>query len=322
MCAEMTKPHDANGGRASADLRGVLALRSRAPGYAVAQKCLEVQAAAEARDPALRTETRTQLAADARSWFVGAQGERYVGTLLERLGPPWLVLHAVPIGAGTKDVDHLVVGPPGVFAVNTKHHRGARVWVGDHVLRLNNANTPHLRAARSDAEDASRRLTKAAGYPVPVTSVLALVGERSVVDGRKGPRNDPIVVSSQLLLSWLTQLPTRLSDSELAYLRLVSEEPITWHIDRTAANTLRVMQRFERLEAEVNRPSPVPKPSATRSPARRPSRPARNGQRRRKAARASIVKLLIGFVLLISMPAWLPIVSAVFTGALTSALTP
>ncbi|RZS53448.1 nuclease-like protein [Microcella putealis] len=317
-----------------ANLHGVLALRSRAPGYAVAQKCLEVQAAAEAHDPALRTEHRTVLAPDARSWFIGAQGERHVGTILSKLGPEWLVLHAVPIGAGTKDVDHLVVGPPGVFAINTKHHRDARVWVGDHVLRLNNSNTQHLRAARSDARDASRRLTAAAGYPVSVTSVLALVGEQSIVDGRRGPRHDPIVVSSRGLLAWLTQLPRRLSDAELGHLRLVSEEPITWHIDRSAANTLRVMQRFDRLEAEVYKQGPVvlaPTSKARAMPSRRTPaggrRPA--GRSRRQSGRPAgvgLLKFLVGLAVLFTAPLWMPVVGAVVgtvvTGMLMNVLTP
>ena len=281
-----------------ANLHGVLALRSRAPGYAVAQKCLEIQAEAERREPALRTEDRTMLAPDARSWFIGAQGERHVGKILARLGSEWLVLHAV--------------------------------WVGDHVLRLNNSNTQHLRAARSDARDASRRLTAAAGYQVSVTSVLALVGEQSIVDGRRGPRHDPIVVSSNGLLAWLTHMQRRLSDAELAHLRLVSEEPITWHIDRSAANTLRVMQRFDRLEAEVYKRGPValaPTPQKRAMPSRRTPaggrRPA--GRSRRQSGRTAgvgLLKFLVGLAVLFTAPVWLPAAGAIVTTMLVDALTP
>lgn len=328
IVGEVTDPPRDNGKHSADDLRAVLALRSRAPGYAVAQKCLELQSAAEQQNPSLRTDLRTILAPEAKSWFVGAQGERAVGTLLAGLGPEWLVLHAVPIGAGTKDVDHLLVGPPGVFAINTKHHRDARVWVGDHVLRLNNSNTHHLRAARSDARDASRRLNAAAGYPVSVTSVLVIVGERSIVDARRGPRNDPVVVSSRGLLSWLTTLRPQLSDAERDHLRLITEEPITWHIDRSAANTLRVIQRFERLEAEVSRSGAVAPAasissrSATVRRAAPPQRPpVRTRRRSRGSKRAGVPKLLLGFGLLLTMPVWLPAVGTVVSGVLTSALT-
>jgi len=84
-----------------ADFAGIQALGSRAAGYAVAQKCLEVQAAAEERDPSLKTEKRVILHDDARSWFVGALGEMEVGRMLSALGAEWFVRHAVPIGAGT-----------------------------------------------------------------------------------------------------------------------------------------------------------------------------------------------------------------------------
>lgn len=324
------EPSDAREDRVT-DLHGVLALRSRAPGYAVAQKCLEVQAAAEENDPSLRTEDRTVLAPDARSWFIGAQGERHVGSILARLGPEWTALHAVPIGEGTKDIDHLLVGPAGVFAINTKHHHGARVWVGDHVLRLNNANTTYLRAARSDAQDASRRLTRAAGYPVEVNAVLALVGERSIVDGRTGPRRDPVVASSRYLLAWLTEQPRRLSPAETQHLQLVSEEPLTWHIDRSAANTLRVIPRFDRLEAEVYRgggtASAPPSSAAKRVPAGRNPAGARRsavrgGRRSGPPAGVGLLKFLIGLAVLVTTPVWVPTVTAAFTAMLVNALTP
>src|ERR1700712_3858316 len=121
---------------ARTDFAGIQALLSRGAGYAVAQKCLEVQAEAEAKDPSLRTEQRVVLHEDAWPWYQGALGEIEVGRMLSELGTDWFVRHAVPIGAGTKDVDHLVIGPGGVFAINTKHHEGASVWIGDHTIRV------------------------------------------------------------------------------------------------------------------------------------------------------------------------------------------
>lgn len=325
---------EATGASSHSDLRAILAMRSRSPGYAVAQKCLEVQAAAEAVDPSLRTPTSLTLAPDAWSWYVGAQGERHVGALLETLGPEWSVLHSVPIGAGTKDVDHLLVGPAGVFAINTKHHRGSRIWVGDYVLRVNNSNTPHLKAARSDAQDAARRLTKAAGYRVEVTSVIAIVGESSISDARRGSRLDPVVVSSRELVEWLRQRNRRISDAEVHHLRLVTEEPQTWHVDPAAANTLRVMQRFDRLEAEVGRPSqksnvrrssqvgPSGPTRGHRTASTRP--PGRSGARRSRGP--SIPRLLLLLLGVVTMPIWLPLfiqlLQAVMVGAITSVVQP
>lgn len=58
----------------------------------------------------------------AERWGRGAAGERKVGAILDGLGPDWHALHGVWLGRG--DIDHVLVGPGGVFTVETKSHRG------------------------------------------------------------------------------------------------------------------------------------------------------------------------------------------------------
>lgn len=253
------------------DFAGINALATRPAGYAVALKCLQVQADAEDLDSSLRSDKHVRLHPDAWSWYQGALGEIEVGRLLGALGPEWFVRHSVPIGADTKDVDHLVIGPGGVFAINTKHHAGASVWVGDHVLRVNNANTPHLKIARTDALDVGRRLAGHVGFPVPVTPVLAVLNARALKDGRS-PQNRSIVVKdARQLVAWLRSQPAQLSPTKIELLKLAAEEPTTWHVDPRAADTLRVMQRFERLVARAGlsdtHASGPPSRTATRRPA-------------------------------------------------------
>jgi hypothetical protein len=65
----------------------------------------------------------------AERWARGAAGERKVGATLEGLGPDWHVLHDIYLGRG--NIDHIVVGPGGVYTVETKSHRG-RIPV-DHI---------------------------------------------------------------------------------------------------------------------------------------------------------------------------------------------
>ena len=48
-------------------------------------------------------------------WYKGALGEMAVGRVLERLDPEWKILHAVPVGTGASDIDHVLIGPAGVF---------------------------------------------------------------------------------------------------------------------------------------------------------------------------------------------------------------
>jgi hypothetical protein len=252
-----------------ANLAGIQALSGRPAGYAVAAKCVEVQSAALAADPTLRTQHAERLHPDAWSWYQGAVGEIHVGALLDALGPGWFVRHSVPIGAGTKDVDHLVIGPAGVFAVNTKHHRNAKVWVGDHVLQVNGASTQHVKAARRDAGDVSERLASHLDFPVEVTPVLALVGIRSLKDGRRGDR-DIAVVRAEALVGWLRAQPERLSPGRFGLLRLVAEEPETWHVDPSAANSMRAMHRFERLRRAVEAGADSSTPAASAPAGRAP----------------------------------------------------
>jgi Nuclease-related domain len=110
---------------------------------------------------------------DERAWRVGAKGEEAVGVRLERLRERgWHVLHAVPVGARGSDIDHVLIGPGGVFTVNTKRHPGKSVWVGRHVIKVDGYSQPYLRNSRFEADRASRLLTEALGRPVFARAVL------------------------------------------------------------------------------------------------------------------------------------------------------
>jgi hypothetical protein len=293
------------------DFAGIKALQSREAGYAVALKCLEVQTKAQEADPTLKTDTRTTLHPDAWAWYTGALGEMEVGRMLAELGPEWFVRHSVPIGAGTKDVDHLVIGPAGIFAINTKHHRGASIWVGDHVLRVNNANTHHLPRAMGDAADVARRLALRVGFPINVTPVVAVLGAQSLSDRRTPMSRRVQVVSAERLVAWLNSQPKQLGEATLGLIRLAAEEPETWHVDPRRADTLRVMQRFERLVAQVGDPqhaaghqprrtsAPVSRRPRTSAP-RTTRKPASRPPKRATTSPADLIKLWFGTALILT----------------------
>jgi hypothetical protein len=58
-------------------------------------------------------------ASGARSYAVGALAEEWTADELASLGSEWQRVHCVPFGA-LFDVDHVLLGPSGVFAVETK----------------------------------------------------------------------------------------------------------------------------------------------------------------------------------------------------------
>src|SRR5271154_1944559 len=53
----------------------------------------------------------------------GAAGEEQVGGLLDQMSDRgWRVIHDASLGHG--NVDHILIGPPGVFTIETKSHPG------------------------------------------------------------------------------------------------------------------------------------------------------------------------------------------------------
>ncbi|MFD3868808.1 nuclease-related domain-containing protein [Streptomyces sp. NPDC058623] len=114
-------------------------------------------------------------------WFKGLAGERIAGAELDRLrSRGWKVLHSIPLTRGG-DIDHLLVGPGGVFTVNTKNFGGKSIWVGDDVVKVDHGPA-HPYPARSRAEAALARgvLERHCPFPVEVEPVLVFVGAREI----------------------------------------------------------------------------------------------------------------------------------------------
>lgn len=103
-------------------------------------------------------------------WGRGAAGEELVGAALDGLGERgWFALHDVQLGRG--NIDHLLLGPAGLFTIETKSHRG------------------RIRAAAID----SRMLKQA-------------YAEAKLIERITGLRTDPLLVFSN---AYLTPAVTR-----------------------------------------------------------------------------------------------------------------
>jgi hypothetical protein len=72
---------------------------------------------------ALAVVTERRLLPVVERWARGEEGERAVGELLESFADAgWRVLHDISFGRG--NIDHLLIGPAGIFTVETKSHAG------------------------------------------------------------------------------------------------------------------------------------------------------------------------------------------------------
>ncbi|HET9168838.1 MAG TPA: nuclease-related domain-containing protein [Actinospica sp.] len=132
-------------------------------------------------------------------WPRGTKGERVVARRLARLGRDgWDVLRAVQSHGGD-EVEHLVIGPPGVFTISTLHHRGARIRVGSQVVWVDDAIREYLRNARIEAAFVARRLGETLGgaLEVPVIPVLAFVDAADIETHDGHP--DVLVVTGERL---------------------------------------------------------------------------------------------------------------------------
>ncbi|WP_194927311.1 nuclease-related domain-containing protein [Catenulispora pinisilvae] len=166
------------------------------------------------------------LSTDATSWEVGARGERIVGRRLELLRRRgWEVLHSIPLASGA-DIDHLVIGPGGVFTVNTKHHARARIWVAGDRVMVNGRYQPYIRNSRHEAAAAARRLSAALGRAVEVRGVVAFVAPGSLTV-REYP-SDVLIATDGAIVRMLRRLPTVLSPDEVQAVFQVARRGEIW----------------------------------------------------------------------------------------------
>lgn len=200
-------------------------LSSRPAGYSVVVECLAVQQQVVPRSKLKRILGFRPLHPDANAWYSGALGEIHVGRWLRQLDPEWTVLHAVPIGTRGSDIDHVLVGPAGVFTVNTKHHAGGKVWVSPRSLLVNGQKTDHLRNSRYEAKRTSKALTLASGISVDAHPLLVIVASSITVRERPG---DVTVLSSNALVRWLNRRKSTLDPAELRQIADAASVHSTW----------------------------------------------------------------------------------------------
>jgi hypothetical protein len=164
-----------------------------------------------------------------RAWRLGAEGEVRVATQLDKLSrrdTRWRYLHAIPVGDHGADIDHLVIGPGGVFTLNAKHHPNARIWVGGDVLMVNGVRHPYVRNSRHEAARASRLLSAACGFPVAVSGIVVPVNAADITI-KKSP-SDVWILGRRRLRRWLRQQPQILGESACSAIFEQARRSTTW----------------------------------------------------------------------------------------------
>lgn len=201
-------------------------VRERLAGQLVIDETLRVQCEAEPRTRLQCAFGRSPLAENAVSWYRGALGEIAVGNILAQLPEGWHARHALPVGTRETDIDHLVVGPGGVFTINTKHHAGKRIWVAGRTLLVDGQYQQYIRNATGEAGRVAKLLGERMPHPVHVHPLLVMVDPKSITVKAQPERVQ--VLNSHEVRRWLRQQPATLNPAAVAVVLAVIDDPTVW----------------------------------------------------------------------------------------------
>jgi hypothetical protein len=145
---------------------------------------------------------------EAQAWQRAADGDRHVARLLEPLvRAGWGVSHDLRVRGATGNLNHVVTGPPGIFAIDTRHYRGrlhvsrdGLLWHGRTFL------LPTLSATRSKADRLQDRVGAPDIWVVPIVAVLG-----AIVPGGQATSMGVTVVPARRLPGLLRSLPPTLT---------------------------------------------------------------------------------------------------------------
>jgi hypothetical protein len=155
----------------------------------------------------------------------GIDGEEKVVRRLSLLGTEWRSLHSIPVSASGADVDHLLIGPAGVFTLNTKNHLGHSVWVARDVFMVDGFTQDYVACSRAQSARAARTLTSECGFDVEVEPVIVVAAQNFCV--KEDPR-DVHVVELDILRFWLKRRPEILTRSTVATIFESARDSAVW----------------------------------------------------------------------------------------------
>jgi hypothetical protein len=238
---------------------GVAALHRterRRPGQLCIDRSLAVRAGVARSSALRRVFGGSPVGVGERDAFEAARGERLVGRALDGLPAGWIVFHSLPCTGASGDIDHVVVGAGGLFAITTRSIAGDRVVVAEDELLGRGERVPFGRSAAA----ATRRTARLAGAALPaelgVRNVLVVAGARPV---RLRVRARSIEVrDARSVRAWLESLPPVLDDDDVRRIGMriaesceASADPVALAADATSVGAVR-SSLFARLEREVD----------------------------------------------------------------------
>ena len=236
----------------SAHPRSPVAVRS--PAQHAIREFLAAQRALPGRSTRSRLLGRSPLAQSGAHWYWAAVGELEVVARLDRLGPEWFVLHGLPGPAATdgsapSPIDHLVIGPAGVFSISIHDHSRQNVWVSRRAFMVDGHRLQHIRRAEAAVGHVERMLEAAAGRHIRAGTIIAVIDPGSL-QVRDLPK-DVFVVPASTLGAWLRARERVLDPESVGELAALTRLDTTWP-DTTVATPVIDVSARERERVEFD----------------------------------------------------------------------
>lgn len=246
-------------------------------------------------------EKAERLTRAAELWDQGTSGERATADVLAALPDgEWQTFHDLGWpGRSRANIDHVVVGPPGVFVIDSKNWTGT-ITVQDGVLRQNRRGREKAIAEAQEAARAVATLIPAV-RPEDVHAVLCFTRDDPVT----GRAREVAICSTGNVLQLLTTRPATLDPA--ARREVCRELDVATNRGTKSETTV----RFGVLRT-----------SATPTRPRNPSKLANTGSDARRDLRKLIAALVIAVLAFSVGPTLLKAVAQAVTDGVTSVIQP
>lgn len=221
----------------------------RFAGQSVIEELLRQHGDRPPRSRLARTLGASPLDANELSWLRAAQAEMIVGDILGRLPEGYSVYHSLPIRNTAFWVDHLVVGPGGIFSINSKTHWDRDLTGSLRSIPIGEHAMPYLRDARFESAQITALLAAAMPVAAVVQPVIVLVNPHKIL--LAGKPNAVTVIDSPRLRRWLVGRPQVLSAEQQAALTALVDDPATWRATGQPLAPAHLHARFSALEQQV-----------------------------------------------------------------------
>jgi len=224
------------------------AMRERLAAQSIIEVLLLEQSLVPPRSALARFFGRSPLGSAGLMWYRGAKAEIAVASLLAQLPEEWTVFHAIPAGSEGTDIDHVVVGPGGVFTIHTKLHRGKNVRVAGRTVVIEGERMPYIGRAEGEAVRVTTLLRERMLLRASVRPVVAIVGARRVTIYQKPAQVK--VIDADDLTPWLVTRPPMLDRVDRGTAADIIDRPETWDA-MPSTHPQELIERFSELDKSV-----------------------------------------------------------------------